>query len=384
MNPTDNQINNKANTQIYNQGILPIIIPISIAIFIANIFLFSFFCHGHDVLHYYRADPLFSEPRFEKPWLASLDIGLGSGYTSTAFNNHGKKVNILNIYDLPKKHENKMAQKGSFVFHEINIAYTQNFNYGLFIKAHLPLRTDTFFIHTITGDSIQNRDDQLATDQHIPGQKKENIFEPGPSIIATQCIKNTDAGDLSIMAGWTINYQKPKTLDFVDITLKAGILFPTGQQKNFYPFSVPHGYDGLWGIPISADIAIGCYEWLTIGSHLEILPLWARHNPITYGRVGMYSKADHIMHGLSLLLGYTYSNKNSSHALSKKIGPTTTKPEIEPWSMHTIHFALEYDLTEYDSFLGPRIGFFIDTPVYGKNIFKTTMSGIFLGLEIAT
>ncbi len=371
---------NTTNNQIYNQNVIPPITyttnrcpPISFsALFIANILLFSFFGYGHDVLHYYRADPLFSEPRFEKPWLASLDIDVGSGQTATAFDCHGKKVNILDIYRSEKKLKKKI-QKGSFDFHELTLAYTQNFNYGLFVKAHLPLRTDRFFIHTIT----DNITDHPFTD-HLP------------CIIATECIKNTGTGDLSIMGGWTINYQQTKTLDFVDITLKAGVLVPTSHKRRTYPAisvpSIPYGYDKLWGIPLSADVAIGCYEWLTIGSHVEVLPLCARQNRITYSRLGLYSKADHLIHGLSLSLGYTYSNKNSSLALPKKNRSninSNIQQDIGQWSMHTIHFAIEYDFTEYDNFFGPRIGFSINTPVYGKNIFKTTMSGLFFGLELA-
>ena len=38
-------------------------------------------------------------------------------------------------------------------------------------------------------------------------------------------------------------------------------------------FSLPLGYDGHYGFPISTDIGFGLYEWLTIGGHFDALLL---------------------------------------------------------------------------------------------------------------
>ena len=81
---------------------------------------------------------------------------------------------------------------------------------------------------------------------------------------------NTDVGDLTFFVGWTHNYEKTKSADFIDFTLRLGLLFPTGKTKDEDEiFSLPFGYNGHWGIPITTDIAFGLYEWLTIGAHLH-------------------------------------------------------------------------------------------------------------------
>lgn len=398
--------------------------------------------HSYDNAHFYRATRFFSEPRFEKPWLASVDLDFSGGHTSTALNARGKKVNVLDIYgthnmhqigvNVPRKNSDDtldriitnlaqvpasnnfgvLSYKGQFSILELNTSYTQNFNHGFFMQALMPvraLRIDRIHVTDLTPETgTYNRStpewtlflgsfDALLSRYSLTHKPTINFF----------------VGDTSLLVGWTKNYQDTVVLDYIDFTAKAGVLCPTGKAKNEREiFSLPTGYNKHWGIPLSADLACGIYEWLSAGAHLDVLPFFKRtYNTrlkTAYGQSGMiklanacatvkrgtqyvagiYIKADHIANRLSFTTGYSYARKGADDAMP--LNPTLFNPAIvnsdemlAGWSMHTLNLILEYDFSKEHHVCGPRLNIFANVPLGGKRIFKTAMNGISCGLEIA-
>lgn len=404
--------------------------------------LSTFTLQAIDNAHFYRATRFFAEPRFEKPGLISCDIEAGGGRTSTGLNTYGHKVNILNIYGPYNMHQlganvplkdpsnaldqiiqqltnlrasaqgGKLSFDGTFSTIEMNATYTHNLSHGLFIQAHMPIRQlklEPLLITDLTPEegffnkntpewlTFLNSFDQILSRYNL-SQKPLN---------------GTHVGDLSILFGWTLNYQDTTVLDFVDVTLKGGVLTPTGKAKNQHEiFSLPYGYNKHWGVPLSADVAIGCYEWLSLGAHLDVLPFFKRSYDIrmktateqngliklahgcasvdagTLWIGGTYIKADHLARRLSMLAGYSYTHKNAD-----TIKPTNTTTfnscivnsdqMLHSWCMHTLHLFIEYDFTKEHHICGPRLGFFANIPLSGKHVFKTSLEGALFGLEIA-
>jgi len=214
------------------------------------------------------------------------------------------------------------------------------------------------------------------------------------------------------MLGWTMNYEATEVVDFVDMTVKAGALFPSGKKRDpDKVFSLPHGYDGHFGLPFAFDIAVGFYEWLTVELHVDALVLFkhtrclrmktaceqsgmiklakgrATVDPGLIVQAGGYVQADHVVRGLSLTVGYSFSHRGDD-----KVCPCDTETfntfiassdeMFKRWKRHTLHFKAEYDFTKEDSRFGPRIGLFYNWHLKGERTFKTNTVGASFGLDI--
>jgi len=398
--------------------------------------------HSYNNPHFYQSFHIPDEPRFQKPWLTSIDVDLSGGRTSTGFNAHGLAVPVLDIYGFHNMHQlgsgvalrdphnaldtiitdlslvpahepfGLLSYQGKFSTLELNLTYTQNITHGFFLEANIPIRAlciDHIHVIDLTPDSgLYNK--------HTP--EWQRFFESFDAILeryglSQKPLRETHTGDTSLLFGWAINYQNTHVLDFIDMTIKTGILFPTGKKsdKNTL-WALSWGYDKHWGVPLSCDIACGCYDWLSAGAHFDILPFAQKteiirmktapaqsgliklaegqaiihHGSIVVASV--YLKADHLARTLSFLTGYSYARKNkdtvipiNTHTFDLSI--VNSDETFHAWTTHTLHIALEYDFTKENNVLGPRLGFSINIPVAGKRIFKTVMSDITFGLEIS-
>jgi len=402
--------------------------------------------HTLDRVHFYAANRFWEEPRLEKPYLLSTDLAIWRGSTcegrdACRCTKDCKKPNILNIYGTynmhalgknvpdkdPTKPENivldnlqqieakdcfgHLSFTGKFRMAGGEMLLTQNFKRGFFIQLHLPIRCL----------EVRNI---CYTDLSSSGPASPNKTEPEwqeflaafRSILTLydlniSSFKKTSAGDISLLVGWTRNYEDTERLDFVDWTIKTGVLFPSGKKRNPNKvFSIPTGYDGHWGIPISFDLSIGLYEWITLGTHLHIIPLLKRIGTVRMKtapeqsgmiklakgtakiksglvtQVGLFAQADHIISGLSLTTGYSYAyqgNKKICPCETEKFNSSVVNNDemFKKWSVHTIHFKVDYDFTKEKNRIGSRLGIFVDWHVGGKRTFKTNRFGPQLGLD---
>lgn len=225
-------------------------------------------------------------------------------------------------------------------------------------------------------------------------------------------VHTSGAGDFTILGGWTLNYQDTIYADYYDVTVKFGILFPTGKKRSLKnPFDLPLGYGGFYGMPVKFDCSFGYWEWLTCGAHIGSLFLFDRTcstamktaceqngfifltsgqaciDPGTIWDISAYTKADHIFRGLSLLVGYCFTLKESDCVNPKNSTLfnqviVNSDQRFKSWQMHVIHWFLEYDFAHEPKDLGPRIGFFYNWIVGGKRIYDTSMAVASLGIDV--
>lgn len=405
--------------------------------------------------HFYRASNFFSvyqEPRFEECWLASFDVTLGAGAThkSERKSDRCEKCSpLLDIcglydmqalaYDLPCKSLTNpvdlalidlslvpergcfanLSYHGQFTIAEANFFYTQNFNHGVFFQLHFPVRymkiSEVYFKDLSPQDSIY---------PNINTPEWQTFLKLYPAPFAERFNLNlcgthfTDIGDTSFLLGWTRNYEDTEVVDFLDFTLRFGVLTPTGRKANpNIVFDLPSGYNGHVGIPMTFDLALGSYEWLTVGLHLGVMPFASNiqkirvktaiqqtglikldticakvHEGVLWDATG-YVKADHFCHGLSFLIGYTYANKkaNTFTQLDCHNNPVPNSSVQcfnqcdlvnSGWSIQTVQLLLEYDFRR-NCPTTPRLGFYFDYPVAGHHIFKTPMAGGTGGIDFS-
>jgi hypothetical protein len=394
-----------------------------------------------DNAHFYRANNLFQEPRFERALLNTLDISLGGGGTDKSRNSHHHIVPLLDIYGPSNMHElgigvpgkNLANQEdltlvllshlpsrncfatfsihGHFQIIESNISLIQNASKGFFAQMYLPIRH--LAIDNICFQDLSPTDDICPNINTPIWQTFLCLFD---KILCThglskECFKGTGVGDLSLLIGWALNHENTEILDYVDVTFKAGILLPTGKKKNEDKiFSLPFGYDGHFGVPLSADLGIGLYEWLTVGGHIDaiffaditrkmriktglfqsgLIKLAKAEVKISRGALwdaGLFIKADHIYRRLSLVCGYSFAQQNNDSVCPCDCcfdaSIANTDEMLKGWNQSTIHFLVEYDFMKENARSGARVGAFFNWQISGKQVFKTNVGGGSIGFDV--
>ncbi len=382
---------------------------------------------------FYRAGPYETEPHFERNCLSTFKFDIMGGESTKGYNGNGNSTDIFNIYgwanakawavgaildpasseynaDLaalliaspnPDGTFAELRYKGKFTFFQFDLYWAQNFCKGFFFDINLPVQrlnsTDISYVDETSASnagSIEWRTVKANLDEIYD----QYGLSAGPYV-------HTGLGDMRTMLGWTINHEDMENLDFFDATIKIGVSIPTAKKKNInYIFSVPGGYNGHVGIPITFDMALGMYEWFTLGAHIEgmffnkktqtirmytsveqsgpvkLLEGQAKYDMGALWDIGVYAKADHIFKGLSLFFGYTYSNKDTDTVTPQNtslfpIVAANNDPALAGWKRQDISIRVEYDFAQEGRRYNPVVGLFYNMPVAGKYIFRTYTVG---------
>lgn len=383
---------------------------------------------------FYRTSAFWDEPRFEKPYLTTLEIQPLGGSNHRGRDGCHLRTNVLGIYgpeniadlraaskilctvppflQLPNNPEAICFQAVADVF-EMDINFYQNFNCGFFAHFHLPV----VLVQIYPSGYVANCCCQHEASKHYR-PVWENSFTPLCQFLKCFNIDlsyrhETGLSDSTLFLGWTKNYGDTERLDFIDYILKTGILFPTGRKKNIHElFDIPFGYNGHWGIPWSGDISLGYFDWFTIGLHADGVFFFPRTQCIRFKapcqaptglirlqegqaevhagpvwRLGTYLKADHFFNGLSLMLAFSYEQKNANH-IENYQSPylsydfINNDEQLKKWDRSMIHLLAEYDfMTEY-LWAAPRIGIFYDKQLTGKRVWEINTVGGYLGIDL--
>jgi len=409
---------------------------------------------GFDNAHFYRATNFFLEPRLERDYLTTVDVFAQAGSTSKGRDKEHETVKAFDIWGEHDMHElavgvpckdlsnpldliiqqlsshpsrcvtSKDACKkqskfatysicADFSISEVYLSFAQNFNRGFFMLFYLPIRR--MKVDNISFCDISPKDATCPNiNTPIWQLFKDNFCEIlDRHCLSAEPISATNLGDVSIDIGWTHSFQRTEVIDFVDTTFKFGILIPSGQQKcEDQLFSFPSGYNGHTGFEMSADLAFGAFDWLTLGSHFDALVFTNKTRDIrlktgkaqsgiiklakgcakiergSQWMTGAYIKFDHFVRGLSLLLGYSFVNKGRDSVCPLdtekfNVGIANSDHELFGYKMHTLNFQFEYDFAHEDRVFGPRISAYYNMIVGGKRIFTTDVGGANIGLELA-
>lgn len=394
-----------------------------------------------DNLHFYRASFFFGEPRFERDKLTTFNARVGAGSSNKARNACGDKVCLLDLFGnqaMSKLGENvpyknlsnpqdltlqlleqepaangfgQFSFEGKFRTVELDLQLYQNIINGFFLEFYVPIRK--LEITDICGHDI-TPDCACPNGQNPTWKTFLNQYD---SILDHYClcqngVNRTGIGDTTALVGWALNYEQTAHLDFIDFTLEAGVLFPTGKKADpNIIFDLPQGYNGHYGFPLNVSLALGMYEWLTLGAHTLILPFKSKTYEVrmktsaaqngfiklakgcadvhrgSLWQMGGYFKADHAIRNISLLLGYSYSLERKSilDPVDTNIfnsGVVNSDTLFQGWNMHTIHLLAEADFLKASDVWGARYGIFGNFIIGGKNIFNTNTGGATVGVDI--
>lgn len=401
-----------------------------------EIFLFSFFIwhsielFGFDRSFFYRSSSFWGEPRFEKPCLSTYELQVTTGKTCIANDECGKKTNIFRInkpFFINKKKKKKLKKlkcltfpcdskenliKGLFELVEVNFNYFQNLHKGIFWHFHVPAVSIT--ITPIIPEpeiEIPNFIDSVNLPAELNKLKSFDVIDPRELSNCRPTEKIRGFSDSTLFLGWTTNYEDTTYLDYIDCTLKLGVLFPTGKRGSKTDiFDIPLGYNGFWGIAWYLDIAWGLFEWLTWGIHndgvgfidksiclsvkknnkfdsLSLQKIVADLHSGTVWRVGGFLKADHLWWGLSLIMAITYEQKNHDKIIAstnqKNLFFNCNDIQFNRWTRLIYQIVAEYDFAKNANLCNPRIALIYNHQISGKNVLRTNILGGYIGLEMA-
>lgn len=391
--------------------------------------------------HHYRAAPYHSEPRYDRNCLSSIDVSVMGGSTRKGRNGSKNKTDVLNIYGLHNMHRlaegvqgldptnvddailinlmalpnngdfGKLEFTGKFKSLSVDVNLTQNFCNGFFAQLNIP-------VHRLEVTSVGFNDKSPSTGLPNSSSAEWTQFKARfDNILSRHGLskgntKETSVGDVTILGGWTYNNDTVNWLDFFDVTIKAGLSVPTARErKTSEAFSIPAGYNGHVGVPVSFDMALGLYDWFTWGAHvggqfflkkdgnfrmkthadqngfIKLARGKAREDLGNLWDIGTFLKADHIAGGFSLMVGYNYSAQEDT---TLDVEDTTVFTNsivngdelLKKWRMHTVNVAAEYDFAQEGQSWNPKIGIFYNHPIAGKRIFNTNTIGGNAGLNI--
>lgn len=373
--------------------------------------------HSFDRSFFYRTSSFWDEPRFEISSLTTLNIQFTGGSTRHGKNGHEKTTSIFGIYGKEKaiRSLGEFIFTGAFDLFEANFNLYQNLAKGFFLHFHLPVvALEIFpigcnkFKHFCCPTSCLNAKCCCPSINQTKLLSLNNRLNN--NFISMNSIKEHGVSDSTLFAGWSINYENTTHLDFIDLSIQTGVLFPTGRKldPNFL-FDIPLGYNGHWGIPWLIDISLGAYEWFTWGihndgvvffNHNECIPsskcstgllrfnttnALIKSGPVW--RVGSYVKADHIAWGLSILMAMTFEQKNRSKIICFEqnkinIHKANKQERLRSWNRLIYQFVLEYDFAQENNVLNNRIAFLYNHQIIGKRVFSTNILGGYLGLDL--
>ncbi len=393
-----------------------------------SLLVLNFYLDAFNRSLFYRVSSFWGEPRFERPWLTTVDVQLSGGSQNCGRNTCREKVNILSIYGpeslatlvpLCAKEINLFPEKDQFTFKAVadlfqaDINIYQNFTCGFFTHFHFPIINLDLFpswhIKENGGDEIPSR-----KNAGFKGKSSLNLSALLATCnLALEPVREAALSDSTLFFGWTHSYENTTYLDFIDFTAKTGVLFPTGKGRNEnLVLDIPLGYNGHWGIPLSGDISCGAYDWITLGIHADavfffkkndcirmkldseaptgFITLGKREAMVTTGpvwRAGAYFKADHFYSGLSFLVAFSYEQKNRTVVCpidqeTFSVVHVNRDQRFKKWSRAFVNMMAEFDFSDQESSLGPRVSLFYNHQISGKRVFSINTVGSSLGLEV--
>ncbi len=314
---------------------------------------------------FYRTSSFWDEPRLEFPCLTTASSQLMGGSAKfTKFDN--------------------FCVSGIFDIFEADFNLYQNYHKGFFCHLHLPVVS----VQTIPVHFCDKKNSCIDINF------SENIFSGQ--------VKNTGLSDSTIFIGRTINYENTLKLDYIDFSVQAGPLIPTGKTKNPEQlFDIPFGYNGHWGLAWCLDMSLGFYEWLTVGIHNDGVGFFNSKENIyvednqefkkicvdmysgPVSRTGAYLKADNVCCGLSFLTSLAYEIKTASRPVCPSLeNKIINYEQFNQWSRWLIDFLIEYDFAQEGNFFNPNIAFLYNHQISGKNVLPTNMIGGILSVNI--
>ena len=356
--------------------------------------------------------PYFSQDKFQQ-----YSLSYSSGSATEAFNKVGKKVPFMQQFgteEMLKRFTDETVDRndttsfglgqlsGELKIKELNLSFYRNIKNGFFIEAQTTL-------HDYTIDSINasfiDSEKNLSTDQ-ISYMKDLNSKLPTKD-------HQTGFHDLTLFGGYSRTFHNFKHFDFIDITIKTGIITPEFNNKTKPRFlQIPFEHNRNFGYATSTALSAGLFDWLTIGCN-GLATLWnpttatiainhtetnnnlllteesrAKINKGNLYAGSMFIEADHLFWGLSGMIAYSYT-KNRAITITPidssnfPLIAARNNKTLEGWSQSSLLTQIQMDFATEDQPNAPVLTMFYALPIKGRYSVKTSVVGGSCGLQLS-
>lgn len=300
---------------------------------------------------------------------------------------------------------------------------------GFFVDAALPVRqiTTEGVIITPKGALVING---VAINTYLTNDLPLIAKEHGVELNLARTTK-VGLGDLAVAGGWQGAHDNKSTIfTYLKGLFKAGALFPTahGQNKDLL-ISFPFGYNGHYGFFGRGAVEVTIFDAFTVGATVgstvflkKTQEMRVNTNPDQNGFLKLqktrvredlgslinlagYIKADKIVRGFNLLLGYSFTQQEATllearsddylrdftaaQLANLQAGGARTPlsfisrsevlnsdPALRAWQQQVLHAGMSVDTQVLTGGkLGAVLGLEYAYPVMGKRVYATGMFG---------
>lgn len=382
---------------------------------------------------YFKPCIISSKPQFTTYNLTSFDISAARSIASQSYNPCGQKTVLLSNINpeplLKKFIDDSLAVtddsvagyalfNGKYSSNSILVKASQNIHQNFFIQAMYQVDFDALSNISIIPT---NQDGQRLTQQEIQDQHLDTYLEKLTEKLykncPTSCSKNEQKSfyqqPLFFMLGYCNSFNNFNHLDFIDVTLKTGLVIPLEQREQCTPFSIlPHQDQQTMAIPFEINTAVGFFDWLNIGGYASILcfipgihriPLNNTNtaNYVIIPQFGpckihqqpkivfnAYIGAEHLIPRITLYFETTFVKQypttyQACDTISFPSNIINQHPTQRSWSITYFTFSAEYDPTQSNaSNIMPRCKFIYSRPITGRSCFASQVFAGQFGIEI--
>lgn len=363
----------------------------------------------------YGSDIVLQKPYFNQDDYTNISFIFAGGFANQAYTQNSAKVHFLEQFG-PENLLNKFIDQsipnfesfgqgqlhGEFKIHQLVASCYKNMNHGFFIEAATniqDLRINNITL-TFSPSPLHITEDQINNLEILQSKIPNSISRSGMFTTA-------------FYTGWGKTYSDYTHLDFIDLTIKIGLMTPQAMSTNNQTIlQFPFIGNLNFGYPVIATASIGLLDWITLGCHASVIPWQATTKTVAMNQVGshnsllipesgiarvqraplfttgLYFEADHFHQGFSATVAYSYTQSLAYRFTPidmQRFNTTFVNQSelLQSWSIGSIYLQFDIDFATEIHPNASVISLLCNIPVGGTFCSATNMFGGSCSLQIS-
>jgi hypothetical protein len=377
---------------------------------------------------FFKPASMLPKIRFANDAFFTINSSYSRSFAKKSFNKHGEKSylfdwnnpeTLLNSFTNPAlaatdtSASGKAYIDGRAITHEMGFAVTKNIPRGFFFDLQIYQRYLT--LKKISLVPLDSKNEAYSSDAALAADNPAladyiTAFTAAYPLFRSTSNQKYILHNSFLLAGYTKSWDDFEEIDFFDATCKAGFFIQLNNQTDTQILELPLINNN--GFCAECNVAVGILNWINIGA--TVSTKWYISNQqtlglnthsidndflkLTKGRAtvkpqaffysNLYIEADHLIGGLSLLLGYSYAHQQKTiiQPIDDQQFPhhlNTEQSRFQKWSFGTFIFDIEYDFATEKNLNVPAIKFSLYQPIHGKRSFKSATEALSCCLQFS-
>lgn len=356
-----------------------------------------FYLKSYLTVSQYKPESFIQKSNFEQDYFLKFSTISSGGFAHQAYNSNKQKVSFLEQYgqenllkqftdqSLPQNNIESMGYgqlQGQLKVRELILNLYKNMHYGFFLEGSSVIQD--LMINDIAIDFIPMPTNVTNEQLNYLALLQQKI---------PKSLNRSGMFCTALYTGWNKTFTHLTHLDFVDLSIKAGIMSPQKmKESNSTLLQFPALGNLNFGYPITITTAVGLLDWMTLGYSGSVTP-WQKNtcqiamNNNLSGNIlllssidqaniqrgplfntTLYFEADHVYQGFSGTFAYNYT-----YSYAYEISPINEQrfqkalinqsPRLQNWSLGSIYLEMNIDLACEAEPNAPSIIMFCNIPI---------------------